>query len=257
MSTTLVTDAALVAEGLEFSYGRHLVVDQVDLVLESGQTLGLVGRNGSGKTTLLRLLAGFLRPRTGAVRLEGKDLQGWERRALATRLAMVSQEPEGEMPFTAAEVVMMGRTPYQGDSNDNPQKAHQAMDAAGIVHLAQRSFLELSGGERQLVLIARALAQDPDYLLLDEPTNHLDIHHQHAVLNLVSSQKQRGTVVVLHDLNLAARYCDQIMVLKDGRTRAFGKPAQVLEPDLVDEVFSIRAKQVWDQGVLQLLFSRG
>lgn len=215
----------------------------------------MVGCNGSGKSTLLRLLAGFLNPDGGEIALDGKPLTAWDRRDLAREMAIVAQDTDGDLPFTAAEVAMMGRIPYAASRQEDEAKVESALQAADVLDLAGRPFQQLSGGERQLVLIARTLAQDPRYLLLDEPTNHLDVYHQHALLTLLRNERGRGVLIVLHDLNLAARYCDEIAVLDGGRVCAMGSPQEVLTPALVERVFRVHAEVARDGAAVQLLLS--
>ncbi|MYU11079.1 ATP-binding cassette domain-containing protein [Streptomyces sp. SID8361] len=235
--------------------GTRLVED-VRLAADSGAFVGLVGPNGSGKSTLLRCVYRALRPAGGVVRLDGDDLHAMEPRAAARQLAALPQETSAEFDFTVAEAVAMGRLPHQGrTAAEDRAVCAQAMDRTGVTHLADRGFLALSGGEKQRVLIARALAQQPRVLVLDEPTNHLDIAHQLDVLSLV---RDSGLTVLaaLHDLNLAAAHCDVLYVIAGGRIAASGPPHDVLRPALLAEVFGVRAHPVRhpETGAVQLLF---
>ncbi|MFI2373493.1 ABC transporter ATP-binding protein [Streptomyces sp. NPDC018964] len=237
------------------------VVEDVSLRVGSGQVVGLVGPNGSGKSTLLRCVYRALRPTAGAVRLDGDDLSAMDARESARRLAALPQEAVAEFDFTAAEVVAMGRLPHQGalarDTDEDRRTCAAALERVGAGHLADRGFLTLSGGEKQRVLIARALAQRPRVLVLDEPTNHLDIAQQLEVLSLVRAS---GLTVLtaLHDLNLAALHCDVLHVIDGGRTVASGAPHDVLTPALLADVFGVRAHRVLhpETGAVQLLFDR-
>ena len=248
----------LEARGLRHAFGAHTVLDGVDLHVGEGEVLGLVGPNGSGKTTALRILHRALVPDAGRVRLEGRDLAALSGRERARRIAVMAQELSGEVPLTAADVVLLGRVPHAGafgaTTAEDQRIAADALEATGALSLARREFGRLSGGERQRVLIARALAQQPRLLLMDEPTNHLDIGSQHQVLEIV---RRRGlsTIVVLHDLNLAARYCDRVLVLDSGRVRADGPPAEALAADLVGTTYDVDAQRATaDDGVVQFLF---
>ncbi|MFH9087918.1 ABC transporter ATP-binding protein [Streptomyces sp. NPDC017673] len=232
------------------------LVDRILLAVDSGTFVGLVGPNGSGKSTLLRTVYRALRPTAGTVRLDGDDLHALDPRAAARALAALPQESSAEFDFTVAEVVAMGRLPHRGRTAASDREiCARAMDRTGVAHLADRGFAGLSGGEKQRVLIARALAQQPRVLVLDEPTNHLDIAHQLDVLSLVRAS---GLTVLaaLHDLNLAAAHCDVLYVIDAGRIVAAGPPHEVLRPALLAEVFGVRAHPVRHPvtGAVQLLF---
>ncbi|MEW1632075.1 ABC transporter ATP-binding protein [Streptomyces sp. NPDC089173] len=235
------------------------LVDEVTLEAPEGRFVGLVGPNGSGKSTLLRCVYRALRPSAGAVRVGGEDLHALSAREGARRLAALPQEAGAEFDFTVAEVVAMGRMPHQGPmartTDEDRRRCVDALAGVGAAHLAERGFLTLSGGEKQRVLIARALAQEPRILVLDEPTNHLDIAHQLEILALVRAS---GLTVLtaLHDLNLAALHCDLVHVIDGGRIVASGAPYDVLTTELLAEVFGVRAHRVAhpETGALQLLF---
>ncbi|WP_410540031.1 ABC transporter ATP-binding protein [Streptomyces sp. KL2] len=237
------------------------VVEDISLRAGSGQVVGLVGPNGSGKSTLLRCVYRALRPTAGAVRLGGDDLLAMSPRDSARRLAALPQEAVAEFDFTVAEVVAMGRLPHQGavarETEEDRRTCAAALEGVGAGHLAGRGFLTLSGGEKQRVLIARALAQQPQVLVLDEPTNHLDIAQQLEVLSLVRAS---GLTVLtaLHDLNLAALHCDVLHVIDGGRIVASGAPHDVLTPALLADVFGVRAHRVPhpETGAVQLIFDR-
>ncbi|RZS36784.1 iron complex transport system ATP-binding protein [Herbihabitans rhizosphaerae] len=237
------------------------IVSDLSLRAEAGTVVGLVGPNGSGKTTTLRCVYRALRPSGGAVRLGGEPLASMSTRDSARVLAAVTQDSELDFDFTVREVVAMARLPHQSafdrESLRDKEICAEALRRVDAGHLAERGVLSLSGGERQRVLIARALAQRPRVLVLDEPTNHLDIGHQHEVLSLVASTGLT-VLTVLHDLNLAAAYCDQVHVLSDGRITASGPPSEVFTPELVGEVFGVRAHLVPHpvSGVPQLLYDR-
>ncbi|WP_110207357.1 ABC transporter ATP-binding protein [Nocardioides daejeonensis] len=247
----------ITAERLSYAYGDRQVVDGVSLTARTGRVLGLIGPNGSGKTTLLRMLYGSLHPTAGRVAVEGRPLASWSRRELARKLAVVVQESGTESTLTVAEQVMLGRLPRLGTFQRTGAADHgivvDALDRVGATHLAGRPFTALSGGERQRVLIARALAQEGEFLLLDEPTNHLDIRFQHEVLDLVRGVAT-SALVVLHDLNLAARYCDELVLLDRGRVAAAGTPDEVLDPALLEQVYRINASRAELDGHPQLLF---
>jgi iron complex transport system ATP-binding protein len=244
------TGASLGFADVALRFGRAEVLRGVTLGVAAGEVLGLVGRNGAGKTTLLRVATRVLRPDRGSVEIGGRPLEAWSRRELARRVAVVPQQTLVPFPFTVAEVVLMGRAPHQPflgfDSPGDVAIAARALDRLGIAHLAERSVLGLSGGERQLALVARALAQEAELLLLDEPTAFLDLEHRLAVLELVRERSREGksALVVSHDLALAARFCDRIAILSGGRVLAAGAPRDVLDPPRLREAFGIEADVV-------------
>nr|WP_218889574.1 ABC transporter ATP-binding protein [Saccharopolyspora hordei] len=223
------------------------LVDRLDLSVGSGEVVGLVGPNGSGKSTALRCLYRALRPTTGAVLLDGTDLASLPLAESARSVAALTQESRTELDFTVAEVVALGRAPHlrgnQQLTDADWELCRQAMRRTDVEHLAGRSVLSLSGGERQRVLIARALAQRPRVLVLDEPTNHLDVRHQVALLSFL---RECGltVLVALHDLNLAAATCDRLAVLSRGTVVRTGKPHEVLDPELVRDVFGVSVSLV-------------
>lgn len=236
--------------GLEVSYtdarARRVVLRGLHLVVTQGEFLALVGPNGSGKTTLLRAIAGTLPLDGGRVALFGTELDRWSRVALARRVAVLPQSlalPDG---FRVAEIVEMGRAPHAtrwfGSSGEDATAVERALADADALDLAERQADELSGGERQRVLVAMALAQEPELLLLDEPTLHLDIAHQAALLATVARLRARRgltVIAVLHDLNLVAAHAPRVAVLGSGRVVSDGRPASVLRPDLVREIFGV------------------
>jgi iron complex transport system ATP-binding protein len=231
--------------------GGRLILDGVDCTVPTGEVGGLLGPNGSGKSTLLRLVAGVTPagatrpPGTTLVRLDGTDLGAARRRDRARRVALVEQDPPADVALSVADAVMLGRTPHRsrwaGESVTDREVVAQALAAVELAGMADRSLDTLSGGERQRVHLARALAQEPDLLLLDEPTNHLDIHAQLAALTLVRTLAAGGrtALVALHDLNLAAAYCDHVVLLEDGHVVAAGPVEQVLVPAVIDPVYRV------------------
>ncbi|WP_171109391.1 MULTISPECIES: ABC transporter ATP-binding protein [unclassified Streptomyces] len=223
--------------------GRPLV-DQVSLTVPAGEVVGLVGPNGAGKSTLLRTVYRALRPTSGRVLLDGTDVWRMPGKRLARHLAAVLQEHAGDFELTVYEVVAMGRTPHKrpfaGDDADDRAIVTAALTELDVADLADAPFDRLSGGEKQRVLIARALAQQAGTMVLDEPTNHLDLRHQLDALRLV---RRLGVtaVVALHDLNLAASFCDRLCVMQAGRLVAHGAPRDVLTPALLAGVYRVEA----------------
>lgn len=234
------------------------MLSRVGFAVGTGRTVGLIGPNGSGKTTTLRVVLGAQPMSSGEVRLDGASVSRLPARRMALAVAAVLQEEPAVLPLTVRETVLLGRSVHlSGWQRTRPADeaaAAAALDRTGVAHLAERVLTDLSGGERQRVLIARALAQGSPHLLLDEPTNHLDIRFQHEVLDLVAALPTT-TVVVLHDLNLAARYCDELVLLDRGRIAATGAPEQVLRPEVLEPVYGIHVRRVDHDGVPQLTFA--
>ncbi|MFJ2607171.1 ABC transporter ATP-binding protein [Streptomyces sp. NPDC091279] len=237
----------------------RVIVDGVTLTADAGETVGLLGPNGSGKSTLLRMLAGVLAPSTGVVTLDGRPLPELGRRATARRVATVEQHTHTLTELTVRDVVALGRIPHRRAwtpaSPTDARAVTDALERTGLTDRAAQSWHTLSGGERQRAQIARALAQQPRELLLDEPTNHLDIQHQLDLLDLIA-ELPVTTVIALHDLNLAAMYCDRLLVLRAGRVIAEGTPADVLTPALIADVYGVRAEVSHDPGHPVIRFVR-
>jgi len=246
--------ARLALEGVAVALGGRAVLAGVDLALAPGEIVGLLGRNGVGKTTLLRVASGTLRPDAGRVLVAGAPLAALDRRARARTIALVPQDTQVPFPFTAAEIVLMGRTPHLGflgfETAHDPAVAQAALDRMGVGALADRNVQQLSGGERQLVVVARALAQEPEILLLDEPTAFLDLRHRLEVLTVIRERVAAGAsaLVVSHDLGVAARFCDRVALLAGGRVLAAGPPREVLRSDTLRAAYGIEAEVIVDTG---------
>jgi len=244
---------ALEAQGLTLGYGDRVVVREVDLAVPPGRITAIVGANASGKSTLLRAMARLLRPRAGRVVLDGEDLHRLPTREVARTLGLLPQSPVAPEGIVVADLVARGRHPHQGFLSrwtaEDEAAVAEALAATATAPLADRAVDELSGGQRQRVWIAMALAQQTDVLLLDEPTTFLDIAHQVEVLDLLTDlNRARGTtvVMVLHDLNLAARYADHLVAVADGAVHAAGAPAEVLTAESVRRVFGLDSRVVPD-----------
>lgn len=227
-----------------FRYESIWAVRHVDLTVDSGELTGIVGPNGSGKTTLLRVADGILAPQEGGVHVKGRPIGDYSRANLAEEVAMVSQESHFRFSFTSIEVVLMGRFPhlrrFQFEGTRDMEVAREAMGATQCLELADRGIHELSGGEKQRVLLARALAQEPSLVLLDEPTAFLDLRYKREIFQLIASlTKSRGcsAVVVSHDLDLAAQYCDRIILMREGHIYVAGPPEEVITTSNVEAVF--------------------
>ncbi len=239
--------SALALEGVRVALAGATVLAGLDLELAGGELLLLAGRNGSGKTTLLRAAAGLVRQDAGRVLLAGRPLGDFTRRELGRRIAFVPQETGVPFPYTAGQLVLLGRTPHLGllafEAKADVAAAEAALARLGLEALADRSVLELSGGERQLVQLARALAQQADVLLLDEPTAHLDLAHRALVLGCLRelAREGRAVLVVSHDL-AAASYANRVAFLAEGRIVAAGAPVEVIRPELLRSVFGVEAR---------------
>jgi len=236
--------SALELQDVHFAYGSHEILSAIDLRVEAGAAVAIVGPNGSGKTTLLRVAGGLLLPSRGSVLLDGHDLASLPRRSAARRLAGVPAEEEAVFPFTVRESVALGRHPWRGafsalDAADH-ERVDLALAATDLVSLAARPLPALSSGERQRVSIARCLVQEAPVSLLDEPTSHLDIGQRLRVLHLLrrtAREHDRAIVMVLHDLNLAATAADRVVLLVGGRIAAEGTPAEVLTAERIEAAF--------------------
>ena len=243
----------LAARGVTLAYGDRTVVTSLDLAVPSGQITAIVGANGCGKSTLLRALARLLAPRAGTVVLDGRELHARPAKEVARILGLLPQSPVAPEGIVVADLVGRGRHPHQRVLSPWSRRDHEAvaaaLEATETLDLADRSVDELSGGQRQRVWIAMALAQETDILLLDEPTSFLDVTHQIDVLDLLTDlNRSRGTtiVMVLHDLNLAARYADQLVAMRAGAVHAIGRPAEVVTAELVEEVFGLECRVIVD-----------
>ena len=227
-----------------WSVDNREILHRVDLSIDPGSFIGLVGPNGSGKSTLLRCIYRLLKPDAGEINLDGENVWSISAREAARRTAVVLQEYPTEFEFTVEEIVCMGRNPHKNmfdrETREDLQIIEQALDQVDMVPFANRRFRTLSGGEKQRVMIARTLAQQAQFLVLDEPTNHLDIRYQLETMDLVKSLGIT-TLAALHDLNIATSYCDGIYIMQDGSIVAAGPPEEVLQPDLIHQVFGVGA----------------
>jgi iron complex transport system ATP-binding protein len=230
---------------LRFAYNGRLVLDGLSLSVEKGQMVAILGPNGSGKTTLLKLLSAVLTGK-GAVKLNSRDIRSYDRRDLSRIFAVVPQESQVNFPYTVAEMVLMGRASYHSswalEGKKDFEVARTSMELTETLSLADRYFHELSGGEKQRVMIARALAQEPQLLLLDEPAAFLDLKHQVRVLELMLrlNREQKLTIIAaLHDLNLAALFFSRLVMLRDGKIYRDGTPKEVMTEQTIYEVYGI------------------
>ncbi|GAA0510642.1 iron-enterobactin transporter ATP-binding protein [Saccharopolyspora subtropica] len=241
------------ARDLRLAYGDRVIVDGLDFDVVDGTITAVIGPNGCGKSTLLRALGRLLQPQRGSVLLDGKQIHKMSTKEVAQVLGVLPQSPVAPEGLTVADLVARGRHPhqtwYRQWSSDDETAVAEALGMTGISDLADRTLDELSGGQRQRAWLSMALAQGTDLLLLDEPTTYLDLSHQVDVLELVGrlhDESGRTVVMVLHDLNLAARYADRLVAMKDGAIVAEGEPGAVLTEDLLAEVFGLHARVIPD-----------
>jgi iron complex transport system ATP-binding protein len=248
----------LEVKGLSCGYGKRVVLRGISFGIKRGEFMGVIGPNGSGKTTLIRAINGFLPLTIGTIFLEGRGTHQMARRELARKVAVVIQSPEAAPPFSVEEFVMLGRVPHWSslqllETRKDVEVVERVIALTGVDHLRGRRMEELSGGERQLVFVARGLAQEPHLLLLDEPTAHLDIGHQAQIMDLLRqlNKEQSLTIaVVLHDLTLASLYCERLILLHQGRLRKIGPPQEVLTRGVIEEVYqtTVRVMETPEKG---------
>ena len=251
MKKTSATSLAFDLRGLSFRYDhapdQRWAIRNVEYSIEVGTIVGVIGPNGSGKTSLLKLLMGLLRPTSGSLYLYGQDISTLSPAMIAQQIALVPQETTNIFPFTLGELVLMGRFPFHQlfdgwgwDSSTDVERATQAMCDMEIQGLADRLLSDISGGERQRAMIARALTQDPQILLLDEPTAFLDLHHQLDIARKLRQLNQDyglTVAMVSHDLNLASQCCDQLLLLHHGTIAKHGRPCDVIRPEILEPVY--------------------
>jgi iron complex transport system ATP-binding protein len=227
---------------VQLSVEQQLILTRLNFAIQPGQFIGLLGPNGAGKTSLLRLLQKEYIPSSGQILLQGRPLSQWGQSELAAKVALVSQLSNPLFDLTVADVVLMGLIPHkalwQTNTEQDLLQLSESLQLVGLEHKQDHSFAHLSGGEQQRVLLARAVMQKPVLLLLDEPTNHLDLYYQHQVLRIAKNLKIT-VLASIHDLNLAARYCDRLLLLNQGQLVADGSPEQVLQQEVLTEVFHI------------------
>jgi len=246
-------EPVLVGRKLHLTYDSVVVAEDLDVEIPRGELTMIIGPNGCGKSTLLKALARMLRPSSGSVLLDGKDIHSEPTKAVARRLGLLPQSPIAPEGITVADLVSRGRYPYQRLlrqwSRDDEVIVNESMAATGVLQFAQRAVDELSGGERQRVWLAMVLAQQTSTLLLDEPTTYLDLAHQLDVLELcaaIKASRAMTVVVVIHELNLAIRYADHLIVVKDGCIQAVGRPAEIVTETLIEQTFGLPCRVVDD-----------
>ncbi|HBJ1650748.1 ABC transporter ATP-binding protein [Clostridium botulinum] len=229
---------------LRFSIDKKEILKDISFDIKKGSFVGIIGPNGSGKSTLLKNIYRLYKPSSGSILLDNKELAKMKHKDCAKEIAVLSQESNTHFDFTVEQIVKMGRYPYKSIfedySKDDLQMVKEMLKKVGLESYSSRSFSELSGGEKQRTLIARALVQNTKFLILDEPTNHLDIGYQIQLMDLVKSLNIT-TLSAIHDMNLASMYCDYLIVMKDGRIKNFGTVEEVINPEMLKEVFGVNA----------------
>ena len=243
----------LKVKNIEFGYNSTPVLENVSMELDRSEVVGIVGPNGAGKSTLIRCIDRILTPRGGSILLDGTDISKMTRMEIAKEIGYVPQTATRVFPATVFDTVLMGRRPHLGwkSSEEDVDKVLEVLELLGIMEFAMRDFNEISGGQQQKVLIARALAQEADILLLDEPTSNLDIRHQLEVMDIMKGiVKSKGisAIVAIHDLNLASRYADRLLMLNDGRIFAAGDPESVLTVENIRHAYDVEALVKSDGG---------
>ncbi len=239
-----MTDSALCIHELAFAYDQVQVFENLSFSVSRGEFFIIIGPNGSGKTSLVKCLSGLEKPRTGKVQVLGREMASFTRRSLARKMAVVPQQVNLQTEFTIFETVLMGRYPFQGllgmESRVDREMAARSMEVTGVDHLQDRNMSQLSGGEQQRVLIARALCQQPEILILDEPISSLDLAHQVRIMDLLEGlnrDEDLTVVMVVHDLNVASLYADRILLLSEGGAAALGRPQEVLTFEILEKAF--------------------
>lgn len=246
---------------IEVLLGSSKILKGIDIHISEGEFVGVIGPNGSGKSTLLKCIYRVLKPSRGAILLNEKKLYTYSTKDSAKQMAVVAQHNHYNFDFSVQDVVLMGRSPHkkvmQRDYAEDFRIARESLEKVGMERFKERSFSTLSGGEQQRVILARALTQQTQCLILDEPTNHLDIKYQLQLMDIVKSLNLT-VVAAIHDLNIAAMYCDKLFVVKEGKVVAYGSPKEVLTKELIKEVYEVNVDILEDQsGILHILYQPG
>lgn len=238
---------AIEINDIEFGYRESLVLKGISFNIKKGEFVSIIGPNGSGKSTLLKTLNNLYVPRNGRILIDGEEIDTYKKKDLAKKIAMVPQDTAIDYDFTVEDIVMMGRNPYKGrfqkDTDEDYKIVYEALEMTNTLYLKDRIITEISGGERQRVVIAKALAQKPSIILLDEPTSHLDINHQMDILNLLKRlNEEKGTTIILviHDINLASRYSDKMILINHGKIQGIGTPEEVITINNMESTYNMK-----------------
>ena len=245
----------LKTQAINFSYNQDTVVlHSISMNVSPGEFIGVIGPNGSGKSTLLKLLGGVLKPDSGQLYLKGKNYLNYQQKQLAQSITWVPQEHPTVFPFKVSEIVLMGRHPYLSaftfEGEEDIEIAHSAMELTQTLQFAQRNFNEISGGEKQRVVIAGAITQEPELMILDEPTSALDIKYQIQILKILkqlNEDKNMTVILAMHDLHLAAKFCNRLILLEDGKIFKDGKSKEVLQKEHIEKVYGVKVHLIHDQ----------
>jgi iron complex transport system ATP-binding protein len=254
MMTKTQTSTALIAtKDLTFAYADKPVIKDISLNFQVGEFTGVIGPNGSGKSTLLKLIGGILPSPSETVFFKNKELSQYKKKDLAVSIAWIPQEKQMAFSFKVIDIVLMGRHPYLSslsfEGEDDYQIAEDAMRQTQVLEFAHRSFNEISGGEKQRVMIASAISQKPEVMLLDEPTSALDIKYQIEILSILkqlNEAENKSLILAMHDLHLASKFCKRLVLLKEGRVFCEGTPAEVLKKEILEEVYEVKVKIIKD-----------
>ena len=235
---------------LSFNFGSKNILVDIDLSIKNNGIVGIIGPNGSGKSTLLKCIYRVLKPKTGTIFIDGKNINDYQFKETAKKMAVVAQHNDTHFDFNVLEMVLIGRSPHkkfmERDSAEDIELAYKALEQVNMKDFADRNFSSLSGGEKQRIILARALVQNTDCLILDEPTNHLDIKHQLHFMSLAKDLKIT-VISAIHDLNIAAMYCDKIYALKEGQIIASGSVNEVITEEVIKTLYDVEAKIIYDE----------
>ncbi|AAS11248.1 MULTISPECIES: ABC transporter ATP-binding protein [Treponema] len=235
---------------LSFNFGSKNILADIDLSIKDNGIVGIIGPNGSGKSTLLKCIYRVLKPKTGTIFIDGKNINDYQFKETAKKMAVVAQHNDTHFDFNVLEMVLIGRSPHkkfmERDSAEDIELAYKALEQVNMKDFADRNFSSLSGGEKQRIILARALVQNTDCLILDEPTNHLDIKHQLHFMSLAKDLKIT-VISAIHDLNIAAMYCDKIYALKEGQIIAAGSVNEVITEEVIKTLYDVEAKIIYDE----------
>ena len=235
---------------LSFNFGSKNILTDIDLSIKNNGIVGIIGPNGSGKSTLLKCIYRVLKPKTGTIFIDGKNINDYQFKETAKKMAVVAQHNDTHFDFNVLEMVLIGRSPHkkfmERDSAEDIELAYKALEQVNMKDFADRNFSSLSGGEKQRIILARALVQNTDCLILDEPTNHLDIKHQLHFMSLAKDLKIT-VISAIHDLNIAAMYCDKIYALKEGQIIASGSVNEVITEEVIKTLYDVEAKIIYDE----------